>query len=359
MGRDINSVFDLATEDILYAVEEGVIDASENYYGKTLFGNEIQQYEDKSAFSSGILLFKNCEKMKFLFGEINECMRTRKDESDFYDQPFIVYNAFKYNLYDNQKLKQYALNQNTCFSSKYVMGKIINHFYGDPTAKQIHIKIDKMRNILQLIKTRYISHIIDITKQYINENLLPIIRNIGEPFEGNIFMQHLTTDCTDAFQNKVNNISNLLLNRNIQNVMEIGFNSGFSALLMLNSNPTVKLTCFDLGHHKYTLLCYEKMRETFGDRIQLIIGDSAQTLKNVNDRFDLIHIDGGHSTEAAESDIIHSYRLSKKGAIFIMDDSHFPNLREVWDKYIRVYDLKPLNIYTYNYPHHDIKYIAR
>ena len=79
--------------------------------------------------------------------------------------------------------------------------------------------------------------------------------------------------------------------------MEIGFNSGFSTLLMLISNPNIHIFCFDLGEHKYTIPCYEKLKETFGDRINITIGDSTKTLQNINDNYDLIHIDGGHSTE--------------------------------------------------------------
>jgi predicted O-methyltransferase YrrM len=159
------------------------------------------------------------------------------------------------------------------------------------------------------------------------------------------------------FLNKTKNISNLVLNKNIKNVMEIGFNSGFSALLMLLSNPDLYITCYDLGEHKYTMPCYKKIKETFGDRINIIIGDSTKTIQYDNNRYDLIHIDGGHSTEVANSDIIESYRLSKKGTILIMDDYDFSNLKILWNDYINKYKLNKLNINLYNSPHHDIKYV--
>ena len=139
--------------------------------------------------------------------------------------------------------------------------------------------------------------------------------------------------------------------------MEIGFNSGFSTLLMLLTNPNIHITCFDLGEHKYSMPCYEKIKETFGERINIIIGDSTKTIQNYNGVFDLIHIDGGHSTEVASCDIINSYRLSKPGTILIMDDYDFHNLHELWDSYINKYKLKPLDINVYNSPHHDIKYV--
>jgi predicted O-methyltransferase YrrM len=138
--------------------------------------------------------------------------------------------------------------------------------------------------------------------------------------------------------------------------MEIGFNSGFSTLLMLLTNPNIKITCIDLGEHLYTIPCYNKLKETFGDRINMIIGDSTKTIRTVYTFFDLIHIDGGRTHEVAESDIRNSYRLSKKGTILIMDDYNWYNLHDMWDTYVKKYDLKNYPI-VYNTPDHDIKYV--
>jgi len=347
---DINKVFDVCNEDILYVLEEGEIDSHTDFWGKTLFGDEINNYEDKTAFTSGILLFNNCEKIKNLFNKINEDIISRYH--NFHDQPYIVYNAFKYNLYNNKILKSLAINDIYNIHSD----KVIHHFAGGPG--QYQDKINNMTIFLNNMKDFTITNNINNTKLYINEYLLPIINKSGELLEGNIFMFHHTTNYTDIFLNKSKNISNLVLNKNIKNVMEIGFNSGFSTLLMLVSNPTMHITCFDLGEHTYTMHCYEKLKETFGDRINIIIGDSTQTLQNISDVYDLIHIDGGHSTEVANSDIINSYRLSKQGTILIMDDYDFPNLRELWDSYIVEYNLKPLDINMYDSPHHDIKYVC-
>ena len=214
-----------------------------------------------------------------------------------------------------------------------------------------------MVNFLNDLKDFTINNNINKTNAYIDTHLLPIIHNCGELLEGNIFMLHHSTNYTDTFLNKTKNISNLVLNKNIKNVMEIGFNSGFSTLLMLLSNPHMCISCFDLGEHKYTLPCYEKLKETFGNRIKITIGDSTKTLPKVNDIYDLIHIDGGHSTTVATNDILNSYRLSNKGTILIMDDYDFPNLHHLWNSYITKYNLQKLHINIYHSPHHDVKYI--
>ena len=349
---NINKVFDVCKEDLLYVLQEGSIDSEYDYYGRSLFGDEINNYADKSAFTSGILLFNNCEKIKGLFDKIIEDIAVRPH--CFHDQPHIVYNAFKCNLYDNKILNSHVVNNNTNIYSD----KIIHHFPGGPGIYQ-H-KMHSMTIFLNALKDSTIVENINKAKNFINANLLPIILDCGELLEGNIFMIHHTTVYTDVFLNKTKNISNLLLNKNIKNVMEIGFNSGFSALLMLLTNPDICLYCFDLGEHKYTRPCFEKLKETFGDRINITFGDSTQTLPNVNDFwFDLIHIDGGHSTEVANSDITNSFRLSKQGTILIMDDYDFLNLHNIWDEFVVKFNLNKMQINVYNSPHHDIKYVCK
>jgi predicted O-methyltransferase YrrM len=268
-----------------------------------------------------------------------------------YDQPFIIYGAFKYNLYNNKLLKSVVVNGDSNIHSD----KVIHHFPGVPGHYQS--KIETMSIFLNNIKDYIINNNIIKTKQYIDEFLLPIINNSNELLEGNIFMQHNTTTYTDMYINKAKNISNLILNKNIKNVIEIGFNAGFSTLLMLLSNPNIHITCFDLGEHRYVIPCYEKLKETFGDRINLIIGDSRNTLPNINDTVELIHIDGGHMSEVAESDIINSYRISKQGTILIMDDYDFSNLHSLWDYYVVRYNLRQLNINLYDTVQQDIKYV--
>lgn len=348
---DINKVFDVCKNDILYVLEEGEINSVWDYWGNTLFGDEVINYTDKTAFTSGILLFNNCENIKTLFNKINEDIANRPYHFICYDQPYIVYNAFKYNLYDNKILQSLVVNNDFNIHSD----KVIHHFPGGPG--NYYHKLVSMNTFLNSIKDVTITNNIIKAKEYINTHLMQIIISCGEPLEGNIFMLHHSTNYTDIFLNKTKNISNLTLNKSIKNVMEIGFNSGFSTLLMLLTNSNINITCFDLGEHKYTLPCYEKIKETFGERINIIIGDSRMTLPNISDttKFDLIHIDGGHSTEVANSDIINSYRLSKQGTILIMDDYDFDNLHHLWNRYIIEYNLKKIDITLYKTHYHNIK----
>lgn len=350
---ELNRVFNICKQDLLYVLEEGTIDDERDYYGRTLFSEDaIQACVDKSAFTSGMMLFNNCDAIKDLFIQINNVIMNRPYELSFYDQPYIVYTAFKYNIYNNKALKNLAVNNDDNIHSD----KVVHHFPGGPGIYQ-H-KLLQLSTFLNNSKDAIITRQIEITKQFINNHLLPIVEQCGELLEGNIFMIHHTTTYTDLYQNKAKNICNLVLNQNITQVAEIGFNSGFSALLMLMTNPTLHLTCFDLGEHSYTVPCYQKIKETFGERINLIIGDSTKTLPQEVGVYDLIHIDGGHSTEVANLDIVNSLRLSKRGTILIMDDYDFDNLHHLWNTYIDTYKLPQLDIFTYNSPHHDIRYVA-
>lgn len=125
---DINKVFDVCKEDILYVLEEGSIDCNKDFWGKLLFGNKIKNYKDKSAFTSGILLFNNCEKIKYLFLKIKKLILKKPYNFSCYDQPYIVYKAFKYNLYNNKILKEFAVNNEYNINSD----KIIHHFPETP-----------------------------------------------------------------------------------------------------------------------------------------------------------------------------------------------------------------------------------
>jgi predicted O-methyltransferase YrrM len=344
---DIHKVFDVVTEDVLYVLEEGTIE--HKYWGKDLFGDTIHNYEDKTAFSSGILLFRRCERIRELFANIQR--EIKKRNVDFYDQPYIVYGAFQAGAYDNKILKKFAVNQ--CNDS-VLPDKVIYHFPGGPG--DATPKLERMSVFLQRVKENTIAEKIKEARGYIDTYLLPIVHRIGEPLEGNIFMFHHTTTYTDKFHEKVQNIATLVLNKTVQNVLEIGFNAGYSTLLMLLCNPDVHITCADLGEHAYTRPCFDQLKETFGDRIHLMVGDSRETVPQIDGTFDLIHIDGGHSTDVARNDIIQSYRLARKGAVLIMDDYNCPHLHTLWDEYVESLKLQPLDIHVYPSPYHDIRY---
>ncbi len=113
----------------------------------------------------------------------------------------------------------------------------------------------------------------------LSEELLSIVRTIGEPLEGNCVTYHQSTDIAPQLVTKRENIfsvGELAKSR----ILEIGFNAGHSAsLLLLASEKTnASLTIVDIGEHAYMKPCYDHLSATFPDRTRLFIGDSRDKL---------------------------------------------------------------------------------
>lgn len=324
---DINKLFNLITNNKIYVLEEGDISSNE------LFVNEIDNYEDKTSFTSKIILFNNSEIIKKLFNE-------SVNISQF------TYNAIKNKLYDNKILKEYVSVSKT--PEIQIENEVLYYENSLNIYEKLNIKLLEKKDIT-------INENIVKSKQYISSNLIPIINDSFEILEPSIFtLQH--TAYNDTYINKAKNICSIVLNKNITNVLEIGFNAGFSALLMLLSNENLKITCVDICTHTYTSKCYERMKEIFGDRINLVIGDSMTVLPNINEKFDIIHVDGGNTHELLINDTIHAYKLSQKGTIIIMNNL---NMHMLWHKFKTSYNLKNINtnIYDFNYKLHELYYI--
>jgi predicted O-methyltransferase YrrM len=135
---------------------------------------------------------------------------------------------------------------------------------------------------------------------------------------------------SDSLEQKQLNLVNLISGK--RRGLEIGFNAGSSAMLMLLHNPDMVLTVVDLGSHAYTSPCFAHLEQTFGsERIALLRGDSVKLLPKLieqSDEFDFIHIDGGHSLAVARQDLSNAHALlSPNGGTLLFDDTNSPNLK--------------------------------
>lgn len=223
------------------------------------------------------------------------------------------------------------------------------HFFGDN--KEYSIFKETLNNWEKIIK----------------EKLIPEIEKVHEPLEGNIYCNHSTTNFSeidgyksstyyyDRFVAKQYNIYTVSKEKKNNKALEIGFNSGFSALLILLSNPKVKLTCVDINYHKYTVPCYNTLKAIFGDRINLLIGDSNSVVPTLKEKYDLIHIDGSHEISIAEKDIINCEPLTENNCTMIMDDTDYQPLDDMWKRYSLKYRLQNCNLNLKNSPYHSIK----
>jgi predicted O-methyltransferase YrrM len=135
-------------------------------------------------------------------------------------------------------------------------------------------------------------------------------------FEGNI--KHC--------EPKVKDFIDLIKSSDNIHIMEIGFNAGHSAEIILKNNSKANLTSFDLGSHNYVGTAKQYIDNTYPDRHNLIIGNSTQTIpifiqNNPDKKFDIIFIDGGHDYNIAKADLENCYHLAHKDTIVIIDDT--------------------------------------
>ena len=179
------------------------------------------------------------------------------------------------------------------------------------------------------------------------QELLKIIKAVGEPLEGNIFYQHLDPNpkeqLLEQFLPKRAALAMFAMAHN--NIVEIGFNAGFSALLMLTANPNLKLTSVDICEHKYTEPCFDYLASVFPGRITLVKGDSTQVLADVlqNDKALTGYIiDGGHGLSVAETDLRNVIQYANNNAVLCFDDSDFVELRLLLNAYMMAGYIVPI-----------------
>jgi predicted O-methyltransferase YrrM len=128
--------------------------------------------------------------------------------------------------------------------------------------------------------------------------------------------------------------------------MEIGFNAGHSAELFLKNNPHCTVTSFDIcAHYRDVYTAKEYIDVTYPNRHTLLLGDSTVTVpnysnENINKKFDVVFIDGGHEYFTAKADLENCMNLAHKDTIVIVDDTIFT------EEWIHFYNVGPTKAWT-------------
>tara|TARA_B100000242_G_C42991546_1_gene460358 strand:+ start:104 stop:754 length:651 start_codon:yes stop_codon:yes gene_type:complete len=178
-----------------------------------------------------------------------------------------------------------------------------------------------------------------------------IIKQTREPLEGNCLYQH-HRDFKHAMH-KIKLCSNIFkLCKRAKNILEVGFNAGHSVILYLHSNPSINILSFDICSHSYSEPCANYIKSLSNTKFTLVKGDSTTTLLHYNtcEVFDLIHIDGGHDINIAESDLVNCKRFSFDNTLVIFDDANDPHIKSllnrcIEEKFIIEIDYKNLGLH--------------
>jgi predicted O-methyltransferase YrrM len=183
---------------------------------------------------------------------------------------------------------------------------------------------------------------------YIETQLMPIIGNTK--LEGNIYSTHLTTTPSKQMNAKQYNFCRFLQQQRKQTplrILEIGYNAGFSALLMCMSIPRdipIKFTCVDVNIHSYVQPCFDRMKKDY-PFMQIHLESSHTMLPKLATQYqtyDIIHIDGDHTKEGARKDMEDALRLSHKGTIIIFDDTNIDYLHALCNEFVEKKRLRPI-----------------
>lgn len=119
-------------------------------------------------------------------------------------------------------------------------------------------------------------------------------------------------------------LKSLAARPDVKRMAEIGFNAGHSTVSLLSGNPGKTLTSFDLCKKPYYGETSSLLLKNYEGHLEIICGDSTQTLPELIEqgrpKFDLIHIDGGHSGDVPKQDILNSLQLSHGDTFILVDD---------------------------------------
>jgi hypothetical protein len=99
--------------------------------------------------------------------------------------------------------------------------------------------------------------------------------------------------------------------KNVRNVLEIGTYMGHSLLIMLLSNPELKITCIDISD-EFTLPAITILNKYFNNAIHFIHSDSLSALQTLHQTFDFFHIDGHHENNYITNEFLLVKHLNNR-----------------------------------------------
>ncbi len=176
-----------------------------------------------------------------------------------------------------------------------------------------------------------------------------IVKQSGEPLEGNIFYRegengYAESPPTENLAPARRNVWRAV--RFKERLLEVGVNAGHSALLALSTSPKLEYYGVDIMSHAYTIECLDFLQGEFPGRVHLFRGDSREVLPRLAVRrdelmFDILCVDGGHTSEVCLSDMSNCIRIAKgrRGRHLLLDDVHASWIFDIYCAFVSQGDL--------------------
>ena len=102
-------------------------------------------------------------------------------------------------------------------------------------------------------------------------------------------------------------------------VLEIGVYLGHSLLILLLSNPDLRIDCIDIDS-RFSPKVVEYLNSVFNNRISFYLGSAKDMIPRMVNKYDLIHIDADHNHDAVIEQFTLSKTLADPRAWVIFDD---------------------------------------
>ena len=114
----------------------------------------------------------------------------------------------------------------------------------------------------------------------------------------------------------------------VENICEIGFNAGHSAIAWLAGSNKTRLFSFDIASHDYVQPMADYVASQFPGRFSIALGDSKVTVpkfiseKNGQFTCDVLVVDGDHSFDGTVADLKNMRSLAKQNGknVLLLDD---------------------------------------
>ena len=122
-------------------------------------------------------------------------------------------------------------------------------------------------------------------------------------------------------------IKRILKATKAKKIMEIGMYAGHTVVGFLDADEDVVVHAIDICDHDHVHACASRIMKAYG-KSRFSFGEMDSTTMGLQslEGYDLVRIDGGHSTEVLQQDCIRA--IASKVPWIIIDDMGMKNVRE-------------------------------